>query len=757
MVQVTTGTHFCPAVMPKVELPKNDQFKECISLGSSRDGHCGVSSCQALRHAVSSLYRLDDFQREQIGSGFFSQVYKVTHKTTGEVMVLKMNVNFNNRPNMLREVQLMNRLSHRNILKFKGVCVHEGQLHALTEYISGGSLEALLANTDVDIPWHVRLKVATDIAKGMRYLHSRRIMHRDLTSKNILVRDETRQYTAVVGDFGLACKIPDPLSEKDKALQIVGSPYWMAPECIKGLVYNEKADVFSYGIILCEVLARVEADPDVLPRTRHFGVDYVAFSKMVKDIPQEFLGFLHLALNCCQIDPKKRQSFLEIVNSLEELKSKSQMAAVLADISSLQGDDQDSIDKERLDRISSAKKKNVYHNPSMTVIHTKEISPPRIELLTEQFPGINVECITPQVVAEFLSKQDEFYTPHRDNPFTERFENAGTKLVGSIRENWNAWFELPSPSRAITPPATPSTPDDNGLRVRPLRLRVRQCHSLPGSPVMSRKEIDRFLDGSASANCRHANSVISSVRRLEEDMGDDNFDSRSDSSSNDSALGLDFMLKDIHSLMFTSRSMMHRKASLMSNVDQYRSRTEFLAMRELSAKDLSPHRTHTSRRDRPPSWFGHPDDALCSTSSSESCMSLEDAFLMSPSSSYSSYSDLESELLHLQSSGQHDHQTRLHSRQRFQELVSVWEAKQLSKTSPNNSEKTKPTQPMHNPILQRCFLSCNRESCDYYMERVRKFQELKRKWEVQQQASNSLTKPESKAAQGKLEMNQSEK
>jgi len=370
--------------------------------------------------------------------------------------------------------------------------------------------------------------------------------------------------------------------------------------------------------------------------------------------------------------------------------------------------------------------------------------------------------MTPEVVAEFLSKQDEFYTPHRDNPFTERFENAGTKLVGSIRDNWNAWFELPSPSRAITPPATPSTPDDNGTRVRPLRLKVRQCHSLPGSPVLSRKEIDRFLDSSSSTGCRHSSSVMSTVRKLEEDIGDDNFDSRSDSSSNDSALGLDFMLKDFHSLMFTPRNMMQRKSSLMSSIDHYRSRTELLAMREFPAKDLSPHRTHTSRRDKPPGWLSHPDDAFCSTSSSESCMSLEDAFLMSPSSSYSSYSDLESELLHLQTTVQHDHQTRLHSRQRFQELVSVWEAKQLSKVTPSSSDRNKSAQPMHNPLLQRCFLSCSRESCDYYMERVRKFQELKKKWEVQQQTTNSesssnVAKPESKSIQGRIETSQTEK
>lgn len=89
-----------------------------------------------------------------------------------------------------------------------------------------------------------------------------------------------------------------------RRMTIVGSPYWMAPEMMNGEDYTEKVDCFSFGIIICELLGRVKADPDYMPRTKDFGVDFGLLGPLVAgDCPR---SLFELATLCCSLVPDSR-------------------------------------------------------------------------------------------------------------------------------------------------------------------------------------------------------------------------------------------------------------------------------------------------------------------------------------------------------------------------------------------------------------------------------------------------------------------
>ncbi|KAM9443375.1 LIM domain kinase 1-like isoform 2-T2 [Salvelinus alpinus] len=265
---------------------------------------------------------------EVLGKGCFGQAIKVTHRETGEVMVMKELIRFDDETQMtfLKEVKVMRCLEHPNVLKFIGVLYKDKRLNFIAEYIKGGTLREIIKKMDTNYPWNQRVSFAKDIAAGMSYLHSMNIIHRDLNSYNCLVRENN---SVVVADFGLArLMVEDKIQDKSllqkkpdrrKRYTVVGNPYWMAPEMIHGKSYDEKVDIFSFGIMLCEIIGRVNADPDYLPRAHDFGLNVTGFLEHFcpPDCPP---AFFPMAALCCDLDAEKRPAFTKLEGWLENLK-----------------------------------------------------------------------------------------------------------------------------------------------------------------------------------------------------------------------------------------------------------------------------------------------------------------------------------------------------------------------------------------------------------------------------------------------------
>ncbi|XP_035308263.1 LIM domain kinase 2 isoform X5 [Cricetulus griseus] len=296
-----------------------------------------ISRSESLRCSSSYSQQIfrpcDLIHGEVLGKGFFGQAIKVTHKATGKVMVMKelIRCDEETQKTFLTEVKVMRSLDHPNVLKFIGVLYKDKKLNLLTEYIEGGTLKDFLRNVD-PFPWQQKVRFAKGISSGMAYLHSMCIIHRDLNSHNCLIKLDK---TVVVADFGLSRLIVEerkrpPVekattkkrtlrkSDRKKRYTVVGNPYWMAPEMLNGKSYDETVDVFSFGIVLCEIIGQVYADPDCLPRTLDFGLNVKLFwEKFVPtDCPP---AFFPLAAICCKLEPESRPAFSKLEDSFEAL------------------------------------------------------------------------------------------------------------------------------------------------------------------------------------------------------------------------------------------------------------------------------------------------------------------------------------------------------------------------------------------------------------------------------------------------------
>ncbi|GAB4829107.1 hypothetical protein Ancab_018770 [Ancistrocladus abbreviatus] len=217
------------------------------------------------------------------------------------------------------EVNLLVKLRHPNIVQFLGAVTDQKPLMLITEYLRGGDLHQYLREKGALSP-STAINFALDIARGMAYLHSEPnvIIHRDLKPRNVLSVNSSADHLKV-GDFGLSKLIRvQHAHDVYKMTGETGSYRYMAPEVFKHRKYDRKVDVFSFAMILYEML---EGNPPMAHYEPYEAAKYVAEGHRPMFRGKGYTAELReLTEECWSADMNQRPSFLEILKTLEKIK-----------------------------------------------------------------------------------------------------------------------------------------------------------------------------------------------------------------------------------------------------------------------------------------------------------------------------------------------------------------------------------------------------------------------------------------------------
>ena len=191
----------------------------------------------------------------KVGEGAAGEVFMATNTKTGEtVAVKKMSINQENIKMLSTEIAIMKSSRHPNIVNYIDSYIpSEKSLWVVMEYMDGGCLTDILeVFDDLQLDEPQIAYVARETLRGLAYIHSLHRIHRDIKSDNVLLKKDG---SVKLADFGYAAQLTQ---QRQKRNTVVGTPYWMAPELIRGQNYGTKVDIWSLGIMLIEM---IEGEP----------------------------------------------------------------------------------------------------------------------------------------------------------------------------------------------------------------------------------------------------------------------------------------------------------------------------------------------------------------------------------------------------------------------------------------------------------------------------------------------------------------
>ncbi|XP_009102909.1 receptor-like protein kinase HSL1 [Brassica rapa] len=228
------------------------------------------------------------------------------------------------------EVETLGKIRHKNIVKLWCCCTTRDCKLLVYEYMPNGSLGDLLhCSKGGTLGWETRFKIILDAAEGLSYLHHDcvpPIVHRDVKSNNILIDGD---YGARVADFGVA-KVVDLTGKAPKSMSVIaGSCGYIAPEYAYTLRVNEKSDIYSFGVVILEIVTRKRpiapelGEKDlvkwVCSTLDQKGVEHVIDPKLDSCFKEEISKILNIGLLCTSPLPINRPSMRRVVKMLQEI------------------------------------------------------------------------------------------------------------------------------------------------------------------------------------------------------------------------------------------------------------------------------------------------------------------------------------------------------------------------------------------------------------------------------------------------------
>lgn len=280
-----------------------------------------------------------------LGEGGFGSVFKgwideqslaAAKPGTGTVIAVKRlnQEGLQGHQEWLAEINYLGQLDHQNLVQLIGYCLEDDQRLLVYEFMSRGSLENHLFRRSLyfqPLSWNLRLKVALGAAKGLAYLHSpeAKVIYRDFKSSNILIDSD---YNAKLSDFGLAKDGPVD-GKSHVSTRVMGTYGYAAPEYMATGHLTERSDIYSFGVVLLEILTGKRCIDKNRPSNEQILVDfakpYLTSKRTILRIMDQRIDGQYapgvamragiLAMKCLAREPKYRPRADELVKVLEQL------------------------------------------------------------------------------------------------------------------------------------------------------------------------------------------------------------------------------------------------------------------------------------------------------------------------------------------------------------------------------------------------------------------------------------------------------